>query len=316
MIKYLLRYLTVVAVFLASTNTFAKSLFPQVHRYVSVSGWSVNSYIIEGKDQLVIIDGQLFSADAKKFAAIAKSIGKPVSAAFITHPHSDHFAGFQILQNELGKFPVYTSQHTANEIGPFHKRFLKGFGKSMIGKIEKEVVAASAIEPKTSLTFGDIELQIEDLGAGEASNNIVVYMPQQKWLFTGDITMNHGYYYVGEGRSKAVLEQYQHLKQHYGDTQVIYSGHGELGRFDIIDTHIHQVETVRSMTLNAMKKNGLSNKLTKKQKLALINKMEARFPSLMDYGYSAKTILSWNVAALERELQHENSFNHSANTSD
>jgi glyoxylase-like metal-dependent hydrolase (beta-lactamase superfamily II) len=54
---------------------------------------SVNSYVIEGPEGLIIVDGQLTVSDAKAVRAVVDGFGRPVAAMVITHGHSDHYAG-------------------------------------------------------------------------------------------------------------------------------------------------------------------------------------------------------------------------------
>ncbi len=304
--KQLINYLmAILASAMLLPPVYADAQWPQVHRYVSIAGWSVNSYIVEGQNQVVIIDGQLLNQDAKKLSALINSIGKPVAAGIITHPHSDHFAGFSKLQNQLGEFPIYASKATQSHMPVFHKQFLNGFGKSMASDITTSLAPTQIVKTGQTLIFDNIKFHFDDLGPGEAENNLIIYLPEKQWLFTGDITMNHGYYYVGEGRSFDVLRQYDYLKANYANTNMVFSGHGEIGRFDIIDTHIEQVSQMRKLTLAAIKQQGLSKPLTKKAKQILINDLMTQYPGLMDYGLSAKQILSWNIYALEKELRND-----------
>ena len=53
----------------------------------------VNSYVIEGSEGLIIVDGQLTVSDARAVRAVVDGFDRPVAAMIITHGHPDHYAG-------------------------------------------------------------------------------------------------------------------------------------------------------------------------------------------------------------------------------
>ena len=53
----------------------------------------VNSYLLETADGVVLVDAGLLVSDARALAARIAALHKPLAAAFVTHPHPDHFNG-------------------------------------------------------------------------------------------------------------------------------------------------------------------------------------------------------------------------------
>ena len=65
------------------------TFFPQVHNYTSSGLAPVNSWIIETKDGVVVIDAQRQLSEGKKVLNEVQKMNKPILGLIITHPHPD-----------------------------------------------------------------------------------------------------------------------------------------------------------------------------------------------------------------------------------
>src|SRR5918911_578831 len=94
-----------------STNT---TFFLQIHNYTSSGLAPVNSWIIETKNGVVIVDTQRQFSEAKKLLNEVEKINKPILGVIITHPHPDHINGAAALLNGTANVPIYSTQSTSN----------------------------------------------------------------------------------------------------------------------------------------------------------------------------------------------------------
>lgn len=77
----------------------------QCHVYTAAEpGIFVNSYLLESADGVVLIDANLLAADAEALAARLAALRKPLLAAFVTHPHPDHFNELPYIVSEMARF--------------------------------------------------------------------------------------------------------------------------------------------------------------------------------------------------------------------
>jgi glyoxylase-like metal-dependent hydrolase (beta-lactamase superfamily II) len=60
--------------------------------------FSVNSVIVEGSHEVMLVDAQLTKASAEKVLQEIKDTKKPLSIIYITHEHADHFLGLEVLK--------------------------------------------------------------------------------------------------------------------------------------------------------------------------------------------------------------------------
>lgn len=279
----------------------------ELHRYTSLDGWNVNSFWIETRASLILIDAQLLKSDAKLLASSLKAAGKPLKAAFITHPHPDHISGLAHLREQFGHFEIITTNKSAEQFKPAFEQFSKGpFAKKYGGKVETQLVAANRIAKNgEKFNFDGLEVITHDLGAGESHNHMGIEVPQLKWLFTGDATMHNAHYYVGEGRSTEALALFDRLQKEFSNYR-FFSGHGDPASSKIIDSHREYVTTLRSLVKKAT---SVSSNLIADKKLlkpdvrqALAQKIDQLYPHFNDYGIDPLQLIGWNIMGIEREL--------------
>ncbi len=86
-----------------------------IHTYTAAEpGLFVNSYPLETAEGVVLVDAGLLVSDARALAAWVTAVGKPLLAAFVTHPHPDHFNGLPYVVGE--DVPVYATPLAAKTI--------------------------------------------------------------------------------------------------------------------------------------------------------------------------------------------------------
>jgi glyoxylase-like metal-dependent hydrolase (beta-lactamase superfamily II) len=74
----------------------------------------VNSWIIETKNGVVVVDTQRQFSEAKNLLNEVEKINKPILGVIITHPHPDHINGAEALLNGTANVPIYSTQSTFN----------------------------------------------------------------------------------------------------------------------------------------------------------------------------------------------------------
>src|SRR5215208_5655076 len=66
----------------------------KIHR-VAGEVMTVNAYVVEGTEGLVVVDGMLTVSDARAVRRQIEALRKPVLGAIVTHAHPDHYAGLE-----------------------------------------------------------------------------------------------------------------------------------------------------------------------------------------------------------------------------
>lgn len=83
-----------------------------LHLHLLASGSKGNAYVVEGPTHSLLVDDGLSLRELKRRAAEVNCDLSRVSACLVTHEHSDHTKGLQVLRKHF-EGPFYASQGTA-----------------------------------------------------------------------------------------------------------------------------------------------------------------------------------------------------------
>ncbi|GAB3020194.1 MBL fold metallo-hydrolase [Bowmanella dokdonensis] len=299
---------TLLFAFLAAVMT-AQAADIQVKRYTtSEQDWGTNAYWLVGDKGIVVIDSLLRESDAQNFAALLKAQQRPVLGMILTHPHSDHYSGIPQLKRVLGDFPVYATAATADALAADFAKFKQNSAEQFAGdiylggppKVDK------LIDTTAPLQLGDLAFEVQDLGEGEAANMTVIYQPQSRSLFVGDILMAHHHYYVGQGNLDNILRQFATLQADYQGRQVtLYGGHGDPGALNLLQMQADYVYHTRQtfQTMMTEPANLQQGKPSRDAILEAARTIVNAYPYLNNYGYAEGTIVQMNLINLFRRQQ-------------
>ena len=144
-----------------------------------VEGGGGNSGVLIGDKGVIVIDAKTTAAGGKELLDdIAKITPKPVTTVILTHSDGDHVnglasfpAGITIIAQENNK----KEQETALASG--------GRGAPPAGHLPTAVVTKN----KENRKIDGVKLELLHWAPAHTSGDLVVYLPDQKIVFTGDI---------------------------------------------------------------------------------------------------------------------------------
>ncbi|MBZ5577905.1 MAG: MBL fold metallo-hydrolase [Acidobacteriia bacterium] len=144
-----------------------------------VEGGGGNSGVIVGDKGVIVIDAKTTPAGGKELLEdIAKITPKPVTTVILTHSDGDHVnglasfpAGLTIIAHENNK----KEQQAALSAG--------GRGAPPADRLPTQVVSKN----KQNLKIDGVKLQALHWAPAHTSGDLVVYLPDQQIVFTGDI---------------------------------------------------------------------------------------------------------------------------------
>ena len=195
----------------AQSNEFKKELIQLGERvYMGVGYDGSNAGMIVGDDGIVIIDGlRGIGAAEELFADFRKITDKPVKALIYTHGHGDHTGGASAFIKDPSKTRIIARAHFKEELegnSPVKKiliqRNIRQFGRDLPDEdiINRGVAAGrtptdragkgyvppnETFEESLSLTIAGIKIELQAAN-GETNDELFVWLPDDKTLFTGD----------------------------------------------------------------------------------------------------------------------------------
>lgn len=186
---------------------------------------AVNTYILEGPDGLVVVDGQLTVSDADTVRTVLESIDKPVAGMILTHGHPDHYAGAGRMLDGFDVPIVATSgvdgvirrDDAAKDaiVGP-----MMGDEWPQSRRFPDEIVETGA-----TVRLGGVELTVRDVGPGE-SHDDTLWTLDDDIVFAGDVAYNGMHAYLADGRFAEWLDLLTALEGEFEDDVKLYVGHG------------------------------------------------------------------------------------------
>ncbi|MEM9160762.1 MAG: MBL fold metallo-hydrolase [Verrucomicrobiota bacterium] len=214
----------------------ASEELPTVHRFSRPGIGSVNSFVIEGRKGLVVIDAQRSLSLGRALAEETRERDKPLLAILITHPHPDHFGGLNSVLDEFPGTPVYASQLTREEMRTDGNGFMAATRRALPNDTPDVFsLPDHTFEDGDVLVFADLTLNVHEIGPGESKSMSMFYLPEIGTLFTGDLISYRMTGFLLEGRLDAWLQQLAELRIEYSRTSPrIMPGHGEPGEFDTL----------------------------------------------------------------------------------
>jgi glyoxylase-like metal-dependent hydrolase (beta-lactamase superfamily II) len=162
-----------------------------------------NTYLVDVGGATVVIDpGPVHAAHQAATVAAAGAFGTGIAAIVVTHGHPDHAPGAVPLAEHL-RVPVYA--HPLAEF-PYDV----------------------AVRDGAAIGAGDAALQVVE-APGHARDHIVLYLADERALFTGDVVVGRGTVVVAPpgGDMRAYQATLGRLRLEFAAARAIFGGHGE-----------------------------------------------------------------------------------------
>jgi glyoxylase-like metal-dependent hydrolase (beta-lactamase superfamily II) len=168
----------------------------------SPEGFSVNSTLVYGEKDAVLIDSQFLLSEAHRLVATILESKKNLTAVYVTHPHPDHYFGLAVIKQALPNARLVALPMTVAGIkagwGPRYKFWSATYG----GNLPPEPVIPEELEG-TTLTLEGQTLQIFGGLTGDSPrNNSYVWVPSLKAAVAGDIVFSGSHFVVPKMRDE------------------------------------------------------------------------------------------------------------------
>lgn len=207
---------------MASVAVAQSKLQYKVHTGKGVDGYDVNSTMIWGQKDMLVIDPQFTLSEAHKLAAEILESKKNLALIYVTHAHPDHLFGLAVLHQAFPSAKIVALPATINaeKTGwPARQKFWSAtYGNNIPGP--DPVLPEELSSPV--LTLEGEQFQITGGVMGDGPGNSFVYIPSLKAVVAGDTVFDHVYFGVPKDKTEwmKTLDQISALKP-----SIIIAGH-------------------------------------------------------------------------------------------
>jgi len=188
---------------LAVTATAQSKLQLKVHHGAGVTGYDVNSTMISGEKDMLVIDPQFSLSEAHRLAAEILESKKNLVTIYVTHPHPDHLFGLAVLHQAFPSARIVALPATvsAAKTGwPARQKFwFPTYGNNIPGP--EPVLPEELTTPVLTLEGENFPITGGVQGA-DGPGNSFVFIPSLKAVVTGDIMFDHVYFGVPRDQAR------------------------------------------------------------------------------------------------------------------
>jgi glyoxylase-like metal-dependent hydrolase (beta-lactamase superfamily II) len=174
----------------------------KVHTGSGANGYDVNSTMIWGAHDMVLIDPQFTLSEAHKLAAEILESKKNLTTIYITHPHPDHLFGLAVLKQAFPSARIVALSGTvaaAKNAWPARQKFwFPTYGNNIPGP---DPVLPEELS-KPVLTLEGEQFPIAGPVQGDGPGNSFVYIPSLRAVVAGDTVFDHVYFGVPKDKAR------------------------------------------------------------------------------------------------------------------
>jgi glyoxylase-like metal-dependent hydrolase (beta-lactamase superfamily II) len=233
--------------------------------------FSVNSVIVEGDHEVMLVDAQLTKTSAEKVLQKIKETEKPLSIIYITHEHADHFLGLEVFKGAYPAVTIIATSAVVDRINKVYREKLDKWQRILGSGASSQVVEISKFDG-SYIDFEGSRIQVIKDIQGDTDQNTMLWIPGQRILIAGDVLFDDIHVYTAETDSNArakwldTLRRVRELKP-----SVVIPGHSKAGAALDVSTAVNFTERYVLAFNEELK--------TAKDPEGLINAMKEKFPS-------------------------------------
>src|SRR6267378_2994632 len=227
----------------------------KIHSYLSpADGLQVNTQMIEGPNAVVIFDGQFLLPYADEVASYVRTLGKPVDRIILSHAHTDHWAGLQVLTERFPNARVFALDGVADPLRARGQAKLDSFRPIYGDRIATKVTIPTETIAEGLQQIDGVTYDFKRFIDAESDLQLVALLPEQKVLMAFDLVFSpKQHVFTGGKHPDHWLSALESLKALQGyDTIII--GHDtpvDRSAIDSTMTYVKRAKAIHSVSADA-----------------------------------------------------------------
>jgi glyoxylase-like metal-dependent hydrolase (beta-lactamase superfamily II) len=227
----------------------------KIHSYLSpAEGLHVNTQMVEGRNALVIFDAQLLLPYADEVASYVQTLGKPVDRIILSHAHTDHWGGLQVLTERFPDARVFALDGIADQIRARGPARLDGLRRTYGDKVATKVTIPTETITEGSQRIDGVTYDFKRFVDGESDLQLAVLLPDQKVLMAFDLVFSpNQHVFTGANQFDHWVIVLESLKALQGYDTIIIGHDTPVGRsaIDSTITYVKRAKEIHAASADA-----------------------------------------------------------------
>jgi glyoxylase-like metal-dependent hydrolase (beta-lactamase superfamily II) len=227
----------------------------KIHSYLSpADGLQVNTQMIEGPNAVVIFDGQLLLPYADEVASYVQALGKPVDRIILSHAHTDHWGGLQVLTERFPGARVFALDGIADQVRTRGPARLDGLRRTYGDKAATKVTVPTETITEGPQRIDDVTYDFRRFVDAESDLQLAVLLPEQKVLMAFDLVFSPNQHaFTGANHFDHWLIVLEALKALQGYDRIIIGHDTPVDRFaiDSTMTYVKRAKEIHAASADA-----------------------------------------------------------------
>ena len=248
--KNVYQFMFLLCFFFVVTPAYGKGdlvqLSDHVYSYVDREESAANSYganagIVVGSKGVAVVDTLISAKEAQRFLQQIRAVtDKPILYTVNTHSHFDHSFGNGVFKDQGAVLISHeASDSSLRKQGPSVLAGIENFGLTAQDMVGTRLEYSDIVFQKhLRLDLGGIIVELIHVIDSHTQGSSLVYVPQEKIVFAGDILFTDFHPYMADGEAKEWNKALDFLAD-LGAEKII-PGHGPVsGRKDVLDMKVY-----------------------------------------------------------------------------
>ena len=257
--------------------------------YVASGSTASNNGVILGQQGVIVVDtGITADAERLELAEIAKLTSKPVATAILTHSDGDHVNGLAVLPTGI---TIIAQENCKKEMQAAASAPPQGAAPAT--PPAPLPLPTKTIASEDSMTIDGVQFQFLHVTNAHTSGDLLVYLPAQKIVFSGDIISGATPYPLihleKNGSSQGWIDTVTAMLAWDADTFV--PGHGDVHTKADIQQRLEAVKQRRAEIADLVKQGKSLDEIKQQfgEAAAPVGGRGPRFPSFTEVVYQELT---------------------------
>jgi cyclase len=203
-----------------------------VHAYVQdPGGWCLsNAGVLVGPDGAVVIDTLATEARARRLLAVVDTLAPGPGRTLVnTHHHGDHVYGNHLF----GRSATIVAHHHARPAMAATGLAMTGLWPDVEWGDVRVTLPTLTFADRVTLHLGERRAELVHVGPAHTTNDVVVWLPDERVLFSGDVVLSGSTPFNLMGSISGGIDALEQLRRLAPTTVVC--GHGPVAGPEVFD---------------------------------------------------------------------------------